>query len=73
MQINVTFDQAISSLPTGFVSAVNYVVNYFDSLFTNNVTININVGYGEVAGAPWQAVLLARACNQLPLRKLQQS
>jgi large repetitive protein len=51
MQLNVTFDQAIGSLPTGFVSAVNYVVNYFDSLFTNNCTININVGYGECAGS----------------------
>src|SRR5450631_3406249 len=51
MQINVTWDQSVGSLPTGFVSAVNYVVNYFDSLFTNNATININVGYGEVAGS----------------------
>jgi hypothetical protein len=50
MQINVTFDQSISSLPAGFVSAVNYVVNYFDSLFTNPVTVNIDVGYGEVMG-----------------------
>ena len=50
MQINITFDQATSSLPTGFVTAVNYVVNYFDSLFTNNCSINICVGYGEVGG-----------------------
>ena len=33
------------------MSAVNYVVNYFDSLFTNNVTITIDVGYGEVGGS----------------------
>src|ERR1017187_10189798 len=51
MQINVSFDQATSILPTGFVSAVNYAVNYFDSLFTNNCTINICVGYGEVGGS----------------------
>src|ERR1039458_9139273 len=51
MQINVTLDQSVGSLPTGFVSAVNYVVNYFDTLFTNNTTININVGYGEVGGS----------------------
>ena len=37
-------------MPAGFVAAVNYVVNYFDSLFTNNVTITIDVGYGEIAG-----------------------
>src|SRR5664280_2095162 len=51
MQINVTWDQSVSGLPTGFVSAVNYVVNYLDTLFTNNATINIDVGYGEVAGS----------------------
>jgi hypothetical protein len=51
MILNVNFDQAISSLPTGFVSAVNYVVNYFDNLFTNNATITINVGWGEVGGS----------------------
>ena len=50
MILNANFDQAISSLPTGFVSAVNYVVNYFDSLFTNNITVTIDVGYGEVSG-----------------------
>ena len=51
MQINVTFDQSVSSLPTGFVSAVNYVVNYFDSLFSNSCTINVCVGWGEVGGS----------------------
>ena len=50
MQINVSFDQSQSSLPSGFVTAVDYVVSYFDTLFTNNVTINIHVGYGEIAG-----------------------
>jgi hypothetical protein len=50
MQINVTFDQNVASLPAGFVAAVNYVVNYFDSAFANPVTINLNVGYGEIAG-----------------------
>jgi hypothetical protein len=45
MQINVTFDSSVNQAPAGFISAVNYVVNYFDSLFTNNVTINIDVLY----------------------------
>ena len=51
MQINVNFDQAIASLPTGFVTAVNWVVSYLDTLFTNPVTLNIDVGYGEIAGS----------------------
>jgi hypothetical protein len=50
MQLNITFDQNPVTLPPGFVAAVNYVVNYFDSVFSNPVTVNINVGYGEIAG-----------------------
>ena len=52
MLLNISFDQAVNSLPTGFVSAVNYVVNYFDHLFNDPITINIDVGYGEVGGSP---------------------
>ncbi|SEC60752.1 protein of unknown function [Rhizobiales bacterium GAS191] len=50
MQIVTNFDQNASALPAGFVSAVNYVVSYFDSLFTSNVTVTLDVGYGEIAG-----------------------
>ena len=50
MQVNVTYDQSVGSLPAGFVAAVNYVVNYFDTTFINPVTVNIDLGYGEVAG-----------------------
>jgi len=50
MNLNISFDQSVSSLPSGLVSAVNFVVSYFDSLFTNNVTVNIDLGYGEVDG-----------------------
>src|SRR6185437_8991044 len=50
MQIDVTFDQSISNLPAGFVSAIDYVVNYYNTHFTNNVTINLHVGYGEIDG-----------------------
>ena len=47
MQINVSYDQNPSSLPAGFVCAINYVVNYFDTLFSANVTITLQVGYGK--------------------------
>jgi hypothetical protein len=33
MQINVSFDQPQNTLPAGFVTDVNYVVNLYDSLF----------------------------------------
>ena len=48
MQLNYIYDQAVSSLPAGFVSALNYVATYLDSLITNNITVTIEVGYGEI-------------------------
>jgi hypothetical protein len=50
MQIDVTYDPSVGSAPAGFTAAVNYVVGVLDAAFTNNVTININVGWGEVDG-----------------------
>ena len=52
MNIDVTFDSSVNSAPAAFTSAVDYVVQYYDSLFTNPVTINIDVGYGEIDGQP---------------------
>jgi hypothetical protein len=50
VQITAQFDENPASLPSGFVAAVDYVVSYFDSLFTNNVDLTIAVGYGEIDG-----------------------
>jgi hypothetical protein len=55
MQINVSFDASVANAPAAFVTAVNYVVNLLDTTFTNNVTININVGYGTIAGQAMDA------------------
>ena len=50
MEIDVIYDQSSSSLPTGFISAINTAVAFLDSEFTNPVTITIDVGYGEIGG-----------------------
>jgi autotransporter passenger strand-loop-strand repeat protein len=50
MQINVTFDASVNSAPAGFKPAINYVVGILDAAFTNNVTVNIKIGWGEVGG-----------------------
>jgi hypothetical protein len=50
MIINVTYDSSVSSAPAGFTSTVNAVVQYFQTQFTDPITINIDVGYGEVGG-----------------------
>src|SRR5207248_3578686 len=48
--INVTWDASVGNAPAGFKAAVMSVVQYFESQFTDHVTINIAVGYGEVGG-----------------------
>jgi hypothetical protein len=48
MNLNITYDQnTLNTAPAGFFSAVNYVVSLFDVTFTNNVTVNIEIGYGK--------------------------
>ena len=48
--IDVTYNSSVANAPSGFTTAVGEVVSYYESHFSNPVTINIDVGYGEVAG-----------------------
>ena len=50
MIINITYDSSAAAAPAGFKTEVAAAVSYLDSLFTNNVTVNIAVGWGEVEG-----------------------
>src|SRR3954449_10323566 len=48
MNLNITYDaNTLRNAPSAFFAAVNYVVNLFDSTFTNNATVNIEIGYGN--------------------------
>jgi len=73
MQINVTFDQNVATLPAGFVAAVDYVVNYFDNTFTNRVSVNIDVGYGEIAGQSLGAGALGESETSIDSLSYQQT
>jgi hypothetical protein len=50
MQINLTYDSSTANAPAAFFTAMNYCAQYLDNLITNNITVNIDVGWGEVAG-----------------------
>ena len=50
MQINVTYDSSVDNAPAAFKVDVQYAVNVLDGMFSNNVTLNIHVGWGEVGG-----------------------
>lgn len=50
LTFNVTYDSSVSSAPTGFKTAFQDAINFYQNTFNNPIAININVGWGEVAG-----------------------
>ena len=48
--INVTYDASVASAPAAFKADIAAAVQYFETHFTDAITININVGFGEVNG-----------------------
>jgi Ca2+-binding RTX toxin-like protein len=50
LTIHVNYDASVASAPAGFKDVVGQVVQYFQSHFTDPITVTINVGYGEVGG-----------------------
>ena len=59
MQINVTYDLSVTSLPAplqaAYESAVQTAVQFYENAFTNPITINITFGWGEIDGTPVSA------------------
>jgi hypothetical protein len=50
MDVNVTFDSSAITAPAGFETDVEDVAKFYDSQFANPITINIDVGWGEIDG-----------------------
>jgi len=48
--IDVVYDSSVASAPAGFTAAVAAVVSYYESVFTDPVTVTIDLGYGEIDG-----------------------
>ena len=51
MQINIVFDASVANAPADFTKTVLAVANYYATTFGDSATLNLNVGYGEVAGS----------------------
>lgn len=63
MQIQVTFDSSVDFAPFSFRACVNAACQFYDTLFTNNVSISISVGYGEIGGQPLSANALGNSSS----------
>ena len=68
VDFHVTYDSSVGSAPTGFTSVVNQVADFFASSLqdtTQHITINIAVGYGEVAGTHMAPGALGESATNL--------
>ena len=61
LTINVSYDASVNSAPSGFTAAIANAVGYLESQFTDPISINIDVGYGEVGGTPLGAGALGES------------
>jgi hypothetical protein len=52
MQINLEYDSQARAAPQSFRDAIQAAANVLDASFSDNITINISVGYGEINGTP---------------------
>ena len=48
--INVIYDSSVNSAPAGFTTAIQEAVQYLESVIITPITVNIDVGYGEIDG-----------------------
>ncbi len=51
MQINFIYDASVAAAPAAFKAGLADAAAYLDSLITNDITVNIQVGWGENNGA----------------------
>jgi len=47
---NVKYDASVAGAPAGFTTAFNNAIQYIESKFSDPITINMNVGWGEING-----------------------
>src|SRR5947209_5835933 len=52
MLIHLEFDSRAQVAPQSFRDAIQAAANVLDATFTDNITVNITVGYGEIEGTP---------------------
>lgn len=63
--INISWDASVVSAPSGFTAGVTAAVQYLESQFSDAVTINISVGYGEVGGTAMGGNSLGQSLSYL--------
>jgi hypothetical protein len=59
--INLVYGASMAAAPAGFKAGLAAAVSYFEHLFSNNETVTLQVGYGEVGGTSFGGNILGEA------------
>jgi hypothetical protein len=51
LQIDLIWDSSVAKAPSGFMQAIIDAATYYTTVYSTKEVININVGYGEIAGS----------------------
>jgi hypothetical protein len=49
---SISYDPSVGSAPSGFLSAFSDAIQLYQRTYTDPITINIDVGWGEIDGNP---------------------
>ena len=63
--INANYDSSVNNAPAGFKTAFQSAVNFFTSTFSDPITVNLGVGWGEVGGSTISAGVLGESQTYL--------
>jgi hypothetical protein len=66
LTFNLTFDASTATAPAGFFTAFSNAIQFYETNFTDPITINLQVGWGEVAGQPLQSGFLGESSASQP-------
>ena len=61
LRIDLIWDASVAKAPTGFVQAIIAAAQEYTTMFATNEQINIDVGYGEIAGSALEAGALGES------------
>src|ERR1700759_617537 len=65
MIFNLSFDSSVNNAPAAFRTVVNAAAAFLQSTFTDNVTVNVTIGYGEVGGLALSSGALGESLTQM--------
>jgi len=64
--IQLTPDASAASAPAGFLPAVQYAATFLQTVYDDPITINIDVGWGEIDGNPLRAADIGQSLTNQP-------